>query len=44
MKKVYIQPKMETQLVSCQTGICEVGSVQGNLNISLIEDTGGDPI
>ena len=43
MKKAYIIPEANEQPINCKMGICEVGSVQGNLDIDL-SDIDGDPI
>ena len=44
MKKNYIIPESYSQQVNCKMGICEVGSVQSNLGLELIEGGDGDPI
>ena len=43
MKKQYIQPELNYQPINSRIGICNVGSVQGNLDISLI-GSNDDPI
>lgn len=43
MKKLYIQPKTETQQTRCIANIC-IGSVRSNVNLHYIGNTDADPI
>jgi len=43
MKKLYIQPKTESQQTRFTANLC-VGSVKSNLNLNYIGNTDEDPI
>ena len=43
MKKLYIQPVTESQLMHCTSNLC-VGSVHDNLGLDFIGNTDEEPI